>query len=164
MSYSWIITPGLECDRSGKYAVTETRGLYTRWTAIRDEVLARVLRYANYHGLRRIWIDKECSPQEESDEQQTAMDSMDLVYCRSRYPIGLLAVILETQNETNYLQMLMIGDTIAQNHENEYPKLTRSARSSAGVFKVLIHLYRIAGGPGHGFAKKSTSLQQPCKS
>lgn len=115
MSYSRIITPGLECDRTGKYAVTDTRGVYPRQTAIRDEVLARVLRYANYLGLRRIWIDKECSPQGESDEQQTAMDSMDLVYRRSRYPIGLLAVFLESQSEINYLQMLMIGDMVIQN-------------------------------------------------
>lgn len=144
VSYSWTVTPGLECNRSGRYAVAETRGLYLRQSKVRDEVLSRALRYANYHGLRRIWIDNECSPQEVSEEQQIAMDSMDLVYRRSKYPIGLLAVFLETQSEINYLQMLMIGDTIAQNHENDYPKLTRSARSSTslGVFMVLAHLYR----------------------
>jgi hypothetical protein len=45
-----------------------------------DEILERALRYANYIGIRRLWIDKECNPQENSVGKQTAMDSMDLVY------------------------------------------------------------------------------------
>lgn len=143
VSYSWVITPGLESDRCGKYSVTKARGAYLRQTKVRDEVLARVLHYANYCNVRRIWIDKECSPQRESEGQQIAMDSMDLVYRRSRYPIGLLAVFLETQSEINYLQMLMNGDAVIQYSENEYPRLTCSARSSTslGVFNVLTHLY-----------------------
>jgi hypothetical protein len=92
VSYSWTPTPRLECDRNGGYAVIGARGGHPRKSVVRDEVLERVLRYANHIGIFRLWIDKECSPQEDLVEKQTAMDSMDLVYRQSRHPIGLLAV------------------------------------------------------------------------
>jgi hypothetical protein len=90
-----------------------------RKNVVRDEVLERVLRYANYTGICRLWIDKKCSPQENSVEKQTAMDSMDLVYSKSRHPVGLLAVILHHQSEVNYLQMLMMCGSVAQDNDDE---------------------------------------------
>jgi hypothetical protein len=77
-------------------------------------------------------------------EKQTAMDSMDLVYRQSRHPVGLLAVFFNDQSEVNYLQTLMMGGSIIQNDENEYPELVHSAESctSLGIFNVLVHLYQ----------------------
>ena len=109
VSYSCTPTPTLECDRNGKYVVIRARGDPVRKSVVRDEVLERVLRYANHIGKCRIWIDKECSPQEDLVEKQTAMDSMDLVYRLSRHPIGLLAIVFDDQSEVNCLQMLMMG-------------------------------------------------------
>lgn len=103
VSYSWTPTPRLERDRNGGYAVTRARGGHRRKSVVRDEVLERVLRYANHIGIFRLWIDKECSPQEDLVEKQTAMDSMDLVYRHSRHPVGLLAVVFDDQSEVNYL-------------------------------------------------------------
>jgi hypothetical protein len=144
VSYSWTLTPRLECDQNGKYAVTGQRGEYLRKSVVRDEVLERALRYANYIGICRLWIDKECSPQEDSVEKQTAMDSMDLVYSQSRHPIGLLAVVFDDQGEVNYLQMLMLGGSVAQDNDDDYPKLVYSvnSRTSLGIFNVLVHLYK----------------------
>jgi hypothetical protein len=45
-------------------------------------------------------------------EKQTAIDPMDLVYCQSRHPVRLLAVVFDDQSEVDYLQMLMIGDSV----------------------------------------------------
>jgi hypothetical protein len=143
VSYSWTLTPRLECDRNGKYAVIGQRGECLRKSVVRDEVLERALRYAHYIGICRLWIDKECSPQENSVEKQTAMDSMDLVYSQSRHPVGLLAIVFDDQSEVNYLQTLMIGGSVAQNNNEDYPKLVYSAnsRTSLGIFNVLVHLY-----------------------
>ena len=144
VSYPWTPTPRLECDRNGGYAVTGARGGHPRKSVVRDEVLERVLRYANHIGIFRLWIDKECSPQEDLVEKQTAMDSMDLVYRHSRHPVGLLAVVFDDQSEVDYLQTLMTGDSVVQNNEDEYPKLVHSAESctSLGIFNVLVHLYK----------------------
>jgi ribosomal protein L31E len=143
VSYSWTPTPRLECDRNGGYAVIGARGGHPRKSVVRDEVLKRVLRYANHIGKCRIWIDKECSPQENSVKKQTAMDSMDLVYRLSRHPIGLLAIVFDDQSEVNYLQMLMMGSAVARRSEDEYPRLAHSAisRTSLGIFDVLVHMY-----------------------
>jgi hypothetical protein len=59
------------------------------------------------------------------------MDSMDALYQRSRHPIGLLAVNLETQDEVNFLQTLMMGDTVVRDCENDYPRLARPAEPCA---------------------------------
>jgi hypothetical protein len=91
----------------------------------------------------RFWIDKECSPEEESSEKQTTMNSMELLYRTSRHAIGLLAVILETQSEVNYLQTLMMGHAISRGSGDEYPSLAHSTTShaSSGIFEVLVHMH-----------------------
>jgi hypothetical protein len=95
VSYSSEHTPGLECGRSRGFTVIEAGGESRRESIVRDEVLTRVLRYARHNGLRRFWINRECSPlEEDSEEKQITMDSMDLLYRESGRPIGLLAVIL----------------------------------------------------------------------
>ena len=68
---------------------------------------------------------------------------MDLLYRTSRHPIGLLAVILETQTEVNYLQSLILGRAIIRGSEDEYPRLRYSTTSyeSLGIFNVLVHLH-----------------------
>jgi hypothetical protein len=71
------------------------------------------------------------------------MDSMDVLYRRSRHPIGLLAVILETRDEVNFLQTLMMGDAVIRNCKDDYPRLACLEKSCAmAVFNVLVHLHK----------------------
>jgi hypothetical protein len=141
VSYSFEHTPGLECDRNGRYIIVGPSEGFVRPSKVRDVLLRRILRYAKHKNVCRFWIDKECSPEEESSEKQTTMDSMDLLYRTSRHPIGLLAVILETQTEVNHLQSLMYA--IVGGSEDEYPRLNYSTTSnvSLGIFDVLVHLH-----------------------
>jgi hypothetical protein len=143
VSYSSEHTPGLECDCNGRYTIIGPSEEYVRRSKVRDVVLCRILRYAKHKNLRRFWIGKECSPEEESSEKQTTMDSMDLLYRTSRHPIGLFAVILETQSEVNYLQSLMKGHAIVRGSEDEYPRLAYSTTShvSSGIFDVLVRIH-----------------------
>jgi hypothetical protein len=143
VSYSSEHTPGLECDRNGIYIIIGPSGGYVRRSKVRDVILRRILRYAKHKNVCRFWIDKECSPEEESSEKQTTMDSMDLLYRTSRHVIGLLAVVLETQSEVNYLQSLMMGHAIVRGSEDEHPRLAYSTTShvSLGIFDVLVHIH-----------------------
>lgn len=62
-----------------------------------DEVLDRAVEFASSKGLRCIWIDQACLPQDESDEHQTGVQSMDMVYQRARHTIGLLGSSIGSQ-------------------------------------------------------------------
>jgi hypothetical protein len=70
VSYASKPTPGLECGRNRGYNVVEAGGQSRRKSVVRDEVLTRVLRYARHNGIRRFWIDKECSPLEDDSEEK----------------------------------------------------------------------------------------------
>jgi hypothetical protein len=74
----------------------------------RDIVLERVLEYAKAVKTRFFWIDQECFDQEDPDVRQAAMDSMDLVYRKSRYPVALLEVVL-TSDQVDLMDILMSG-------------------------------------------------------
>jgi hypothetical protein len=67
------------------------------------------------------------------------MDSMDVLYRRSKHSIGLLAVTLEIQDEVNFLQTLMIGDTVVRDCKDDCPRLACPAGSCAslGVFEQM---------------------------
>jgi hypothetical protein len=60
----------------------------------RDIVLERVLKYAKSDAVRcqYFWIDQECFDQNNPEEHQAAMDSMDLVYKHSDFPVALLEI------------------------------------------------------------------------
>jgi hypothetical protein len=62
---------------------------------------------------------------------------MDALYRKSRHTIGLLAVILDTQDEVNLLQTLMMGDTVIRDCQDDYPRLACPAEPCATeVFDV----------------------------
>jgi hypothetical protein len=41
------------------------------------------------------WIDNECINQDDPEEKEVAMQSMDLVYSMSKHPLGLLTRLIE---------------------------------------------------------------------
>lgn len=69
---------------------------------------------------------------------------MHLVCRQSRYPVGLLAVILETQDEVNLLQKLMRGRFVAHSDEDKYPVLAlcASGRPLQAIFIMLERIYQ----------------------
>ncbi|KAK6431493.1 hypothetical protein LTR95_012347, partial [Oleoguttula sp. CCFEE 5521] len=143
VSYCWDPTPGLESNQAGEYSIKDARGSHFRYSKARDNVLTRTIRYARCKNVSRLWIDGECIPQVESEEKRTALDSMDLVYSRSKYPVGLLATFIETQDEANILQDLLDGEFSNQSNVDDYPILThpRHSKISIAVFNLLERLH-----------------------
>lgn len=84
-------------------------------------------RFRETQDVCRFWIDKRSSPAEDSDEKQTTMISMDILYPRNEHSIGLLAVTPVTRDEVNYLQTFMIGDTVVRDWKDDYMMLARPA-------------------------------------
>ncbi len=74
---------------------------------VRDCVLDRVTKYAEHHGVDLIWIDDECINRDDADEHEMAIQSMDLVYSFSKYPVGLLTKPIESHKFLSLLQRLL---------------------------------------------------------
>lgn len=108
VSYSCERMPEYEkCDIEKHYKVQRPEGQSPNIT--RNIVIKRALRYANYVGSSHIWTDQDCINQEDEVEKQLAMDSMDLVYSESEFPVGLMATVLDTEDDIRLLWALLGG-------------------------------------------------------
>jgi hypothetical protein len=103
ISYAWQTMPG-EATDFGNYAI-EPAGKPSR---VRDEVLSRASKYARHVGV----TDRECIAE---DQEEKAMNSMDLVYKRSQHPVGLLATVLSQASQIDLLRELLEGDLAFEN-------------------------------------------------
>ena len=77
---------------------------------VRNVVLYRAIRYARAHDAELIWVDQECIDQDDSQDKETGIQSMDIVYSRSAFPLALLSVQIQTTEELNLLEELFHGD------------------------------------------------------
>jgi len=103
--YEWLekCTVGFE--------VCDDQDNFIKKVKTRDLVLQRVIKYAKAVRSSYFWIDQECFDQSEPEQRQEAMDSMDLVYQRSKHSIALLEITLESE-EVELLDILMSGEYI----------------------------------------------------
>lgn len=72
-------------------------------------LLDRAARFAAAHDARLLWVDQECVDQEDrGGDKEKAIQSMDLVYQGSKFPLGVLVCReLSTQDEVDSLTALM---------------------------------------------------------
>ena len=73
-------------------------------TKVRNCLLHRTIKYAEYHRAELIWIDDECINQGNPDEHEMAMRSMDLINKLSEYPVGLLSNPITSHEDLNPFQ------------------------------------------------------------
>lgn len=72
-----------------------------------DDVLDRAVEVARCYGLRMIWIDQECLPQDESEEQQLGVQAMDILYAQAWITAGLLdSTAILTQAQMDAIHMM----------------------------------------------------------
>lgn len=109
---------------------------------VRDCVLDRSTQYAEHHGIDLIWIDEECINRNRPDEHETAMQSMDLIYSYSKFPIGLLTKPLESQEFLYLLQRLLRSGFTEYPGGRNPPVLKRgiSAREALKVVELLDYI------------------------
>jgi hypothetical protein len=120
ISYAWKTMPE-EAPDFGNYTI-EPAGKSSR---VRDEVLSRASKYARHVGVDYIWTDRECIAE---DQEEEAMNSMDLVYKRSLHPVGLLATVLSQASQMCLLRELLEGDLACE--KNNALRLKSSCNDS----------------------------------
>lgn len=107
---------------------------------VRDDILRRVIRYCRYVGIPDFWVDKDC---QNPGEHQIVMDSMDLVYSQSKFPLGVLDILLG-QEELDLLHALLSGSLVLDRNEDGdqtgVPVLTCNSTSTESTLKLLSHV------------------------
>ncbi|KAL8664897.1 MAG: hypothetical protein Q9168_007814, partial [Polycauliona sp. 1 TL-2023] len=69
------------------------------------QILDRAIKFAASRNLKLIWIDQECIDQDNREDKELGIQSMDAVYIRSRYPLGLLTCIVPSQRHIDVLAL-----------------------------------------------------------
>jgi hypothetical protein len=66
-------------------------------------ILMRAVQYALKVHVSFIWIDQECIDQDEVEDKAIGIQSMDLVYSQSRFPVGILGKEISQESVVNTL-------------------------------------------------------------
>lgn len=134
VSYTWCVSEG-EMAKSGGYRIEKRDDMGFLPTKIRNVVLQRAIKFAEYRGCKYFWIDKECINQEDLIQKELAIQSMDLVYHSSDSPVALLPVCINDAECLTILVELLRGKFVT----NEIrPKLRAGMRArSRDALKVL---------------------------
>lgn len=113
-----------ECTAVGGYTIMDpTHGDSSAPSKVRDCVLDRVTRFAEHHGIDLIWIDDECINRNDPNEHEMAIQSMDLIYNFSEYPVGLLTKPLKSQACLELLQRLLRSEFVETSGDGESVEL-----------------------------------------
>lgn len=126
----------LESNAAGGYHILDApqSGPATP-TKVRDCVLSRATKYAEHHGVDRIWIDDECVNRDNANEHEIAMQSMDLIYSFSRHPVGLLTTPIQSPRCLDLLQKLLRSDFVEPGGDREF-----FDEMSAKIASEVVHL------------------------
>jgi hypothetical protein len=137
VSYPWHPSSGENVDFGG-YDVESLNRQEIVTSKVRNGVWKRVIAYAQSCGVDPIWIDRECIPQEEnSPQKEVAMNSMDIVYIRSKYPLGLLFKPIMSLVDLYILISLLEGEFV-QSHDQ---KLTPKADLNTASKVIMLLAY-----------------------
>ena len=107
----------------GYRIIRSTQGNVTAPTKVRDRVFQRAMSYAIRHRVKLIWIDDECINRDDKNEHEMAIQSMDLIYSFSKYPVGLLTKPIKTPEQLDFLRGLLLSDFVEYSGGPDPPAL-----------------------------------------
>ncbi|PMD65191.1 uncharacterized protein K444DRAFT_608881 [Hyaloscypha bicolor E] len=146
VSYCWQHASSSSEVKDGPYPVSTTRGV--RPGRAPGDVVKRAVNFAASRGVKFIWIDQECIEQDDREDKELGVQSMDLVYQRSFYPLGLFEVKIERQNQMDAMAQAIgrrnregdekgVGQRLDVFFENQEPVTEEELRSLTEVFELL---------------------------
>ena len=81
----------------------------------RGDVLSRAIKYAHSKEIQLLWIDQECIRQNDREDKEYGIQSMDLVYERASHPLGLLTTCIRKQAHLDALSLLLRRESLTRN-------------------------------------------------
>ncbi|KAF4813634.1 hypothetical protein CGCSCA5_v008239 [Colletotrichum siamense] len=110
ISYTWEPST-CEDEEDGGYII-QGRNDRGEPSEVRNCVLRRAAAFLRYIDVDNLWIDKECIVQHDSEEKETAIHAMDLVYQCADHPFGLLTTTVKDELGLRYLALLLRGKMV----------------------------------------------------
>ncbi|KIW87768.1 uncharacterized protein Z519_11742 [Cladophialophora bantiana CBS 173.52] len=148
VSYVWNPS-AYENDTTGRYRIMPEHPGRPKRSKVRDVILDRVVRYTVSGNIPAFWIDQECINQSDEKAKIAAMQSMDIIYRRSQYPVGVLSTPVRCQREIDCLLELLNGELVTQQWSLHGPKLTAEVNIEKAR-DILDVLFRVMCDPWWG--------------
>ncbi|KAL8664898.1 MAG: hypothetical protein Q9168_007815, partial [Polycauliona sp. 1 TL-2023] len=105
VSYCWRPSENAaHLEQLSSYRVYSSAG--ERANRARPHILMRALRYAASYRCGLVWIDQECIDQDDREDKEAGIQSMDLVYKRAKFPVGLLNIRIVDQKHMDTLALI----------------------------------------------------------
>jgi hypothetical protein len=143
VSCPWRL-PEDESPARGRYTILSAGVGEDTPSSVQDVVLDRVINFAARHRVYSFWIDRDCIDQTDSlqnTEKEMAIQSMDLVYGHSQYPLGLLFLRLDSEEQLYLLLGILVRKFITVPCDHQHPMLKqRVSRGKASKVLGLLHL------------------------
>ncbi|KAK5077800.1 hypothetical protein LTR70_009395 [Exophiala xenobiotica] len=141
VSYTWKES---ECEvlRDKTFQIFDGDRHVLEASRVRDSIILRVLKYVVNCELPGFWIDKDCIDQQDEDEEQIAIQSMDLMYRFTDQPVAFLTMSIQTTYHARLLSKLMVDTWIWQEGSIAGIRLRRYVRvwQAQHMISMLKHL------------------------
>ena len=115
VSYCW--EKGTKTPAEYSVCTSDNKG--TRANEAPTTILTRAIRFAAEHDIRLIWIDQECLEQNDREEKELGIQSMDMVYQEATHTLILLNVRIATQGQMDSLCKALEGAEYTSQEEFE---------------------------------------------
>ncbi|KAF2158469.1 hypothetical protein M409DRAFT_61628 [Zasmidium cellare ATCC 36951] len=111
VALSWTWDPSThESDKVGNYWVEHSHTGEVVGVKVRNCIIDRATKYLLFTGFDIFWIDRICINQDDQEEKQEAMNSMDLIYKHANKSVALLSTPIRSQSELCILVRLVSGE------------------------------------------------------
>ncbi|KAF2128104.1 hypothetical protein P153DRAFT_358229 [Dothidotthia symphoricarpi CBS 119687] len=127
VSWKWIKSGeqsppwGYDVRESFDYRIQRS-GQPARKSEFPDHYLERVIMFAQFHEIDKLWIDKECIYQEDDNDRRLGIQIMDEVYGGSTWSLGLLTIPLMHHKDVVILNELLSRSIFENPKDNEAPQ------------------------------------------
>jgi hypothetical protein len=102
VSYCWHRGEAARENPDDKFRIRTAEGK-ERYARAPTAILKRAIEYAIQYDISYIWIDQDCIEQSDRDGKVAGIQSLDLVYRRAVYSVGLLRDTLNSQRHIDAL-------------------------------------------------------------
>ncbi|EPE35266.1 hypothetical protein GLAREA_10963 [Glarea lozoyensis ATCC 20868] len=102
VSYCWHRGEATRENPDDKFRIRTAEGK-ERYARAPTDILKRAIEYAIQYDISYIWIDQDCIEQSDRDGKVAGIQSLDLVYRRAVYSVGLLRHTLNSQRHIDAL-------------------------------------------------------------
>ncbi|KAJ9655403.1 hypothetical protein H2198_005707 [Neophaeococcomyces mojaviensis] len=122
------------------------QGPLRRSCTLPSYVLSRAISFAAYYEVPFLWFDKECINQSDARDQEQGIQSMDIVYQRSLYPLGILQAYIDSQAQLDIMVLLIEGINIEHEQMPALLELLKIIEADRWFTRAWILQESVSGG------------------